>query len=161
MRLGSLLNWWCPIVGLVIRGFGGLAVRVMGRFPSISPNPFVVRSNGHLRHGREISGTIRTMRQTSCTRCGLDIEGSEREGWRDRGNNTHCGTFEGDGEFVYPPASAKHTTREVKWGKYGTGKRRSPITGRMVSYPKSWTVKGQARSKGRTANRAARRRGVR
>jgi hypothetical protein len=30
------------------------------------------------------------MRRTACEKCGQDIEGTYREGWRDRGGNKRC-----------------------------------------------------------------------
>ncbi len=39
--------------------------------------------------------------QTACSHCGQDIEGSTREGWRDRGGNSLCPSFIArDGEIV-------------------------------------------------------------
>ena len=39
--------------------------------------------------------------QTACAHCGQDIEGSTREGWRDRGGNSLCPSFIArDGEPV-------------------------------------------------------------
>lgn len=42
--------------------------------------------------------------QTTCQFCELEIEGSIAEGvWRDRGNNTHCPTSEGEEECLHEP----------------------------------------------------------
>lgn len=42
--------------------------------------------------------------QTTCQFCELDIEGTIAEGdWRDRGNNTHCPTLEGEEERLHEP----------------------------------------------------------
>ena len=42
--------------------------------------------------------------QTACQHCELDIEGTIAEGdWRDRGNNTHCPTAEGEEERLHEP----------------------------------------------------------
>lgn len=42
--------------------------------------------------------------QTACKYCELDIEGTIAEGeWRDRGNNTHCPTAEGEEEQLHEP----------------------------------------------------------
>jgi hypothetical protein len=46
------------------------------------------------------------VRQTSCRFCGCDIENFwpyRRNEWRDRGNNTHCPTPEGDAGLHHAP----------------------------------------------------------
>lgn len=47
-----------------------------------------------------------SVRQTSCRHCGQDIENISpfrRGEWRDRGNNTHCPTPEGDAGQLHAP----------------------------------------------------------
>lgn len=47
-----------------------------------------------------------SVRHMSCRHCGQDIEGISpfrRGEWRDRGNNTHCPTPEGDAGQVHEP----------------------------------------------------------
>jgi hypothetical protein len=57
---------------------------------------------------------FRAVRQTTCRYCGQDIEGFApyRAGkWRDRGNNTHCPTPEGDRGQVHAPVRPRDLTK--------------------------------------------------
>lgn len=49
--------------------------------------------------------------QTSCVRCGLDIEGNPKQGWRDRGGNTSCPA----GHLFHKPSDHFKVTGYLEW----------------------------------------------
>jgi len=58
---------------------------------------------------RRVSALALTCRQLGCKHCGQDIENFypyPKRQWRDRGNNTHCPTPEGDAGQVHEPYEA-------------------------------------------------------
>jgi hypothetical protein len=104
----------------------------------------------------------RTMVQTSCSRCGADVEGylSAPHDWRDRGNNTECHSWS-DRRLAYdqdgvprPPPRGKHTVAraELRRQAYEGGRiRRAETVQRMGE-------RAYAARYGRSRNRANRRR---
>jgi hypothetical protein len=80
--------------------------------------------------------------QTACAHCGQDIEGSTRDGWRDRGGNRLCPAFiTRDGEPVRL-AGVKHSDKPRARGMLRPGAMVEVGTGRPgYRWAQGWEVR--------------------